>query len=54
MTSCYKLIQLTNTTIGDVAVDAFLPYGTVTRRINAPFNCCNTILLQLLKLTQLH
>lgn len=42
MTSCYKLIQLTNTTIGDVAVDAFLPYGTVTRRINAPFNCCNT------------
>jgi NMD protein affecting ribosome stability and mRNA decay len=42
MTSCYKQIQLTNTTIGDVAVDSFIPYGRVTRRINAPFNSCST------------
>ena len=42
MTSCYKQIQLTNTEIGDVAVDAYIPYGRVTRRINAPYNCCNT------------
>jgi hypothetical protein len=42
MTGTYKLIQLTNTDIGDVAVNAYLPYGRVTRRINAPYNCCNT------------
>lgn len=42
MTNCYKQIQLTNTTIGDVATNAYLPYGRVTRRINAPHNCCNT------------
>ena len=42
MTSCYKQIQLTNSAIGDVAVDAYIPYGRVTRRINAPYNCCNT------------
>lgn len=42
MTSCYKQIQLTNLNIGDVAVDAYIPYGRVTRRINAPYNCCNT------------
>lgn len=42
MTSCYKQIQLTNTTIGDIAVDSFIPYGRVTRRINAPFNSCST------------
>ena len=38
----YKLIQLTNTSIGDVAANAFMPLGNVTRRINAPINCCNT------------
>jgi hypothetical protein len=38
----YKQIQLTNTTVGDVAVDAYIPLGRVTRRINAPYNCCNT------------
>jgi hypothetical protein len=38
----YKLIQLTNTSIGDVPVNDFIPLGTVTRRINAPLNCCNT------------
>lgn len=42
MTNSYKQIQLTNPSIGDVAVDAYLPYGRVTRRINAPYNCCNT------------
>ena len=42
MTTTYKLIQLTNNDIGDVAVDAYLPYGRVTRTINAPYNCCNT------------
>jgi hypothetical protein len=42
MTNCYKLIQLTNTTIGDVAINSFMPYGKVTRRINAPFNSCST------------
>lgn len=42
MTSSYKLIQLTNSTIGDVATNAYLPVGRVTRRINSPANCCNT------------
>jgi hypothetical protein len=42
MTNNYKQIQLTNTAIGDVAVNAYMPLGRVTRRINAPFNCCNT------------
>jgi hypothetical protein len=42
MTNSYKQIQLTNTTIGDVAVDAYVPLGRVTARVNAPYNCCNT------------
>jgi hypothetical protein len=41
MTS-YKQIQLTNSTVGDVAINEYMPLGRVTRRINAPFNCCNT------------
>jgi hypothetical protein len=41
MTS-YKQIQLTNNTVGDVAINSYMPFGRVTRRINAPFNCCNT------------
>jgi hypothetical protein len=41
MTS-YKQIQLTNNTVGDVAINDYMPLGRVTRRINAPFNCCNT------------
>ena len=41
----YKQIQLTNTNIGAVAIDENLPLGTVTRRINAPYNCCNTFLV---------
>ena len=42
MTKAYKLIQLTNEDIGDVAVDTAIPLGTVTRRLNAPAQCCNT------------
>ena len=42
MTNSYKLIQLTNSSVGDVAVDAYLPVGRVTRRINTPATCCNT------------
>ena len=45
MTSAYKQIQLTNKTITSVAVDQFFPLGTVTRRINAPYNCCNTFVV---------
>jgi NMD protein affecting ribosome stability and mRNA decay len=45
MTNNYKLIQLTNTEVGDVAVDSFVPVGSVTRRINAPYNCCNTFVV---------
>lgn len=41
----YQQIQLTNQAVGTVAVDAFIPYGTVTRRINAPVNTCNTFTL---------
>lgn len=45
MTNKYKQIQLTNLSIGDVAVDGYIPLGTVTRRVNAPFNCCNTFVI---------
>ena len=45
MTTNYKQIQLTNSVIGDVAVNEFIPLGRVTRRINAPFNCCNTFVV---------
>lgn len=41
----YKQIQLTNTAIGDVAVNSFMPLGRVTRRINSPYNCCNTFVV---------
>ena len=41
----YKQIQLTNTQVGDVSVDSFLPLGNVTRRINSPSNCCNTFIV---------
>jgi hypothetical protein len=45
MTNSYKQIQITNTSLGDVAVDGFIPLGSVTRRINAPQTCCNTFTL---------
>jgi NMD protein affecting ribosome stability and mRNA decay len=41
----YKQIQLTNKNITSAAVDSFMPLGTVTRRINAPQNCCNTFVV---------
>jgi hypothetical protein len=28
--------------VNDVAVNEYMPLGRVTRRINSPFNCCNT------------
>jgi hypothetical protein len=34
--SKYKLIQLTNTNIGTLDANEFLPLGTITRKINAP------------------
>lgn len=40
--TCYKQIQLTNNAFGAIAADAYMPYGRVTRRINAPTNCSNT------------
>lgn len=42
MTNGYKQIQITNSEIGNIAENAYLPLGRVTRRINAPYNCCNT------------
>lgn len=45
MTNTYKQIQITNTTIGNVATGAYMPYGRVTRRVNAPYNCCNTFVV---------
>ena len=32
--SCYRVLQLTNTNIGAVAVTNLLPLGTITRRVN--------------------
>ena len=40
--SKYKLIQLTNTSIGAQVANAFLPLGVVTRRINSTCNCDTT------------
>lgn len=34
-----KLIQITNTDIGAVAVDALMPLGTITRRFGVGGNC---------------
>lgn len=36
--SKYKLIQLTNSTIGAVAADGFMPLGNITRRLNSPMS----------------
>jgi hypothetical protein len=36
--SKYKLIQLTNTNIGEYAAEDYLPLGRVTRRLNASCN----------------
>ena len=34
-----KLIQITNTGIGAVAVDAYMPLGTITRKYGMGCNC---------------
>lgn len=31
---CYKMIQLTNTSVGAIATNGFMPLGVVTRKIN--------------------
>ena len=40
--SNYKLIQLTNTVVGAVEVDSFMPFGAITRKIQTSDDCCNT------------
>jgi hypothetical protein len=40
--SKYKLIQLTNTNIGELAVDSYIPFGITTRRLNSPCDNCST------------
>lgn len=45
MTTTYKQIQLTNKALSDVAVNQYIPLGSVTRRINAPYNCCSTFVV---------
>lgn len=37
--SNYKVLQLTNETIGEVAVNAFMPLGNITRNIGYGSNC---------------
>ena len=36
--STYKLIQLTNTNIGEITAGSLIPLGTTSRRINSPIN----------------
>ena len=43
--TAYKQIQLTNTTLGNVAQNAFMPLGKVTRRINTPYAYSNTFVV---------
>jgi hypothetical protein len=38
--SKYKLIQLTNTNIGAILADNYMPLGLVTRKINSSDTCC--------------
>jgi hypothetical protein len=40
--SKYKLIQLTNATVGAVAENSYMPFGQITRRIQASDDCYNT------------
>lgn len=35
----FKIIQLTNSSVGSVPVDSYMPFGIITRRINP--NCSN-------------
>jgi hypothetical protein len=43
--SKYKLIQLTNTNIGALTANTYIPLGLVTRRLNTPCNSCSTFQL---------
>lgn len=43
--SKYKLIQLTNTAIGEIAADSNLPLGLITRKVNTNDTCCPTFQL---------
>ena len=36
----FKMIQMTNNNIGVVAVNGFIPFGTITRRVDCG-NCCS-------------
>ena len=38
----YRVLQLTNTNIGAVAIDEFMPFGNITRKISSGNNCCQT------------
>ena len=38
----YRVLQLTNTNIGAIAIDEFLPFGNITRKISSRNNCCQT------------
>lgn len=43
MSNCnYRLLQLTNPTVGAVAAATLLPLGTITRRINQQNSCVET------------
>lgn len=42
MNSNYRLLQLTNNSVGPVAVDALIPVGIMTRRIEQTPTCENT------------
>lgn len=37
--SRFKLLQMTNNNIGEVAIDGLIPLGNVTRRIDCETNC---------------
>lgn len=43
--TCYKQIQLTNTAIGSIDTNTYIPYGRITRRINTPADTCNTFVV---------
>lgn len=40
--SKYRVLQLTNQTVGEVAADAFIPYGKITRQIQDNYCGCPT------------
>jgi hypothetical protein len=40
--SKYRVLQMTNETIGEVAVDGYIPFGKVTRRIQENCGNCST------------